>query len=442
MALKTTADGRNASSQFSRILLSISICLVFMSIGLAQDSRKIARIEAEGLQTLTSNTVIATSGLKTGEVFSLAAVDAAAQRLIDSGLFKKVGYRTSTVGGAVTIVFQLEEVKGNRSPVVFDNFIWFSDEELATAVKSVVPTFDGSAPDTGDTTLAIKKALQDLLLARKLPGTVEYMLTETAHQFSVAGVPMKICSLHFPGSRVVSEQKLIETTRASMDGDYSRESARTFPKYGLFPLYRELGHLRASFGAPVAKPDTSGGCEGGVDLTIPVTEGSEYSWARAEWSGNQVLTATELDGALGMKTGEVANGLKFDKRLREVDKAYGKHGHIMVSLRPEPEFDDASQKVTYRIAITEGPQFRMGAIEFRGVSAEDRAALKKKWKLQSGAIYDQSYNDRFFKTDAAQLLSRISTEWQAIHKKLPVIRTMERPVRESLTVNVTIEIKN
>ena len=130
---------------------------------LAQSVRKIVRIETEGLQTLTAENVIASSDLKVGDPFSVDAVDAAAQRLIDSGLFKNVGYRTRTTGAAVTITFQLEELKGNRSPVVFDNFIWFSDEELADAIRREVPSFNGSAPDTGNTTELIKQALQNFL---------------------------------------------------------------------------------------------------------------------------------------------------------------------------------------------------------------------------------------------------------------------------------------
>jgi len=95
---------------------------------LAQAPRKISAIETEGLQALTNETVIATTGLKVGEIFSVEATDAAAERLVSSGLFKKVAYRTRSAGGNVTITFQLEEVKGQSSPVVFDNFIWFTDE--------------------------------------------------------------------------------------------------------------------------------------------------------------------------------------------------------------------------------------------------------------------------------------------------------------------------
>jgi len=424
-----------------RILSTICVVVLAAMTIFAQAGQKIAKIEMEGLQALTAETVIATSGLKVGERFSVDATDEAAQRLLSSGLFKKVGYRTRNAGGNVTITFQLEEVKGQSSPVVFDNFIWFSDEELAAAIKREVPSFNGSAPDIGNTNEAIKKALQNLLTERKLPGQVEYNPTEHEHLFRVEGAPMKICTLHFPGAQTVPEEKLIEATRSAVDPEYSRQSAKTFPKYSLYPIYRELGHLRATFGAPIAKPETKPGCEG-VDLTIPVNEGARYSWAKAEWSGNQVLSSKELDDALGMKAGEVANGKKFDTGLKEVQKAYGKSGHIQTLMKPMPEFDDAATNVTFKIAVNEGPQYRMGTVEFKGFSAEDAATLGKKWALKSGEVYDQTYVSQFLRSDAGETIWRITKDRQTRGKPTLNLGTQEVPNRETLTVNLVIELKD
>ena len=424
-----------------KILSTIFLIILLTIAVFAQSGQKIAVIEAQGLQTLTSEEVIATSGLKVGDTFSVEATDAAAERLLKSGLFKRVGYRTRNVGANVTITFQLEELKGQLAPVVYDNFIWFSDDELAAAIKREVPSFNGSVPDIGNSHEAIKKALQNLLVERKLPGQVEYNLTEREHLFRVEGVPMKICPLHFPGAKNVSEEKLAETMRSLTDPDYSRQSVKTFPRYGLYPLYRELGHLRASFGAPVAKPATTAGCEG-VDLTIPVNEGAVYSWVKAEWSGNQMLTAKQLDDALGMKPGEVANGKKFDKGVSEAEKSYGKHGYIQARLKSTPEYDDAAAKVTFKIAVDEGPQYRMGTIEFKGFSTDDAGTLSKKWGLKGGEVYDQSYLNRFFREDAREVMGRIMMQRQSQGKPLPNLGTQEKPDRQTLVVNLTIEMKD
>ena len=93
----------------------------------AQDGRTIAQIEFAGLQQITIEQALATSGLKAGQPFKVEEVDAAAQRLLDSGIFKEIGYRTRTVGNKVTITFQVQEATGGDSPVIFDNFVQKSD---------------------------------------------------------------------------------------------------------------------------------------------------------------------------------------------------------------------------------------------------------------------------------------------------------------------------
>ena len=49
----------------------------------AQDGRTIAQIEFAGLQQITIEQALATSGLKAGQPFKVEEVDAAAQRLLD-----------------------------------------------------------------------------------------------------------------------------------------------------------------------------------------------------------------------------------------------------------------------------------------------------------------------------------------------------------------------
>jgi outer membrane translocation and assembly module TamA len=143
-----------------------------------------------------------------------------------------------------------------------------------------------------------------------------------------------------------------------------------------------------------------------------------------------------------MKAGEVANGKKFDKGLHEVQDAYANHGHIAVRMDPIPEFDDAGKNVTFKIAVNEGPQYHMGAVEFKGFSADDAFILNKRWKLKSGDVYDRSYVSRFFRDEAREIMTRISQQRQSQGKPLPMPSSWENPDRQALIVNLTIELKN
>jgi outer membrane protein assembly factor BamA len=159
----------------NHLLILGFVFAVAATFTVAQDKRVIGRIEFEELKQIAAEEALATSGLKPDQPFKVEEVDAAAQRLLDSGIFKQLSYRTRTVGNKVTITFQVQEARGGDLPVVFDNFIWFSEEQLLDAVRKEVPTFTGRAPNVGKMPEAITRALQQLLTENKLPGAVEYL---------------------------------------------------------------------------------------------------------------------------------------------------------------------------------------------------------------------------------------------------------------------------
>jgi outer membrane protein insertion porin family len=431
-------------------LFSFFVIIIAFADALAQQpSRKIGKIEIDGLVKLSADEVVAISGLKTGELFAVESLDAAGQKLFDSGLFAKVSYRTTTKGDQVAIVFQVEETKGGASQVVFDNFVWFTNDDLVAAIRRAVPSFNGIAPDSGNMTETIRVALQNLLKEHHIDGVVEYAPWQSRftgskqeHLFSVAGVPIPICRLHFPGAKNIPEERLLRSSRQLIEADYSQKAAIAFSYFTLLPIYREAGQLRATFADPLPKYADGADCKGGVELTLPVEEGPIFLWNKAEWTGNESLAPQELDTALGMKNGELANGVKIDKGLNEVSRKYSHTGRLDVSFGMQPEFDDKASQVTFKIAVNEGPQYRMGTLTFKGLTDDDAKSLQERWKLKSGDVFDGGYFERFLKSDARDEIQRISSERQAARKS-PVGTSVEvTPNRKTLTADVTIEFKN
>jgi outer membrane protein assembly factor BamA len=274
----------------------------------------LGKVEVVGLERLTQEQVLTASGLVLGQAIDIPAADEAADRLMSSGLFKKLSYRFRSTGNQVTVTFQVEEAK-ETFPVVFDNFVWFSNQELLEAIRREVPSFDGTAPQTGEMPERIKKALQGLLNERKIEGHVEYLLAadlagkNIEHLFSVKGIKIPICSLLVPGARDVKESELVGNAGPLFAQDYSVKDVQAFAVVNLIPLYRQRGHLRANFLDPIVKPQNDANCHNGVSVSLPVDEGYAYTWDKAEWSGNSTLPAESLSAALGMKTGERADGL-------------------------------------------------------------------------------------------------------------------------------------
>jgi outer membrane protein assembly factor BamA len=416
---------------------------------IAAQKLKIDKVEFEGLNRLASSELLTSTSLKPGDVFDVAAVDTAAQQLIDSGFFKKVAYRTRANKDLVTITFIVEEAIVDRSRVVFDNFIWFTDTELLVAIQRDLPTFTGTAPSTGDTIEKIIKSLQRFLHENKIEATVTHMASQDKlgsssqeHVFSVNGIPMPICSIHFPGFSNVAETKLLERAQALRGSEYSSKFVSLFAERNLIPIYRELGQLKATFAPPAAKPEETATCKNGVEVTIPVDEGAIYNFEKAEWMGNKSLTPEELGSVLGVSSGTLANGLKLDKAPELIRKAYGRRGFLTVSLKSTPEFNDEARTVRYKFQINEGPQFRMGSLTTKGFTESEVKQFNQKWELKTGAVFDEGYSEDFSNKHMGEILRNTFLDRRGQGKPAPSIKWGVKPNRETLTVDVNVELTN
>src|SRR5262249_39946110 len=203
------------------------------SSAFAQERLTLDRIEFVGQKRLTVSQLTSLSELKIGQVVDRDIFDAAAGKLMQSGLLRRLSYRVRSAKGRATITFELEEAAANL-PVAFENFVWFTDDELQSALRSAVPFFNGTAPAAGETLDKFTAALQQLLDQIKIAGRVEALpsLTGEKYQivFTVKGAKVPVCSLHFPGAKAISEADLIRASQPILKAEYSQKDVAAFPQ--------------------------------------------------------------------------------------------------------------------------------------------------------------------------------------------------------------------
>jgi outer membrane protein assembly factor BamA len=445
-------DGR---SRFALSVVFLITLLMFAPCAFSQQQPaaktiRLSSIEVSGLQRITKEQAIAASGLQLGQQIDVAMLDAAAQKLVNSGLFANISYRLRGTADKAIVTFEVEEPKGRGLPVVFDNFVWFTEGEIIDAVRRELPSFDGTALESSTVLGSITRALEQLLKERKVQGQVEYTPSadlsggNAKHVFSVKGANTKICAVRFPGTAKVQESELVQHSKPLMGGEYSQEFVSAFAVANLIPVYRERGHLLAIFSQPSAKigMEASEGCKDEVVVTLPVSEGIAYNWDKAEWSGNDSYTIQELESALAMKAGELANGLKIDAGIRAVEKIYGRKGFLRARTKTEPTFDDVNKRVAYRVSINEGPQFRMGTLKIAGINEDVILNLRHRWTLREGDLYDNSYIEEFLKKDAREVLDSALREGKIPPGSRLKMNSSVNLNGQALTVDVEINFKN
>ena len=409
----------------------------------APQTIKLERIEFKGLERVKEAEAVEKSGLRAGQVVDIDAVEAAAGRLLESGLFANLGYKLKGSTDKAVLTFEVVESRPT-TPVRFDNFVWFTDEELTAAVRRKVPAFDGTAPESGGVTEQIKAALEELLRERGVQGAVEYTLStdpsgrKVEHLFGVKGGLLRVCKLSFTGARAVPEETLVTKSGGIFDNDFSRAYTAGFVESNLLPLYHERGYLRAAFGPPKATPAASPECKG-VALSMDVDEGSVYVWDKAAWEGAAAFTEQELNAALGMRSREVANAVKIAKALAQVRRAYGRRGYLAVRVRPEAEFDDSARTVSYRFRIEEGAQYRMGDLAITGLDEAVTNNIRGRWRLLHREVFDEGYVDEFVRKSVPEF----QREAARAGNPLPALKVESRvtPDNERHIVNVALNFK-
>lgn len=416
------------------VLVLLTAVVTATAVGEQQRTLKLGSVDVVGAKRYTAADVAKLAGLTAGQPITPEGLTQAAERLGQSGLFKTLAFKYVTKGDLMSVTFEFEEADWTL-PVRFDNFVWFTDEEVRNAVHEGLPTFDGVVPAAEGVPDLISEALQSLLKRRALTGRIHFTPQADlkgnvlGYVFSVRDPAPKVCAVRIEGAAAIATDQL--TAAVPLVGkDYSRVYTDNSAKGTLRDLYRQQGYWAADFAPATGVWDI--GC-GGVIVTLRVTEGIAYAWERAEWTGNAALTSAELSGLLDLKGGDIASLRRIEDGLRAVRRAYGKRGYIIATTSHAPRLDSTARSAIFDVRVAEGPQFRFGNVEFVGFSDSDAAALRKRWQLASGAVFDDSYPATFFGENIQPALQRTGGARQ--------VETQLRPDATTRVVDVRYVLK-
>jgi len=406
-------------------------------------SSTIASIKITGARKFPADQIIAASGLKTGDVVTAAQIQDATNRLSALGIFSAVNFRYTSKGDAINLEFQVQEAP--TYPISFDNFIWFTSAEIGDAIRNRVGLFTGEAPGDGTIIDEMSAVIENLLASKNIKGNVTHQLVAAAVsdamevQFRIDGLPLRVQSLQFEDPIATNSERLKDRVPDIKGQPYSLFAVEVFDNEQVRPLYAAKGFLRARIGPPQTRPipDINDPKETAVEVTIPINPGPVYSWKGVAWQGNTAVQSSNLDGAVDLKTGDVADGMKIEALWRKIESYYGQHGYLDMKLTAEPQFDDTAHQISYRATISEGQQYRMGDMIVTGLSVEAEKRLRQAWQIAPGQIFDNGYYEIHVK-----MLSKPNRD---IFGELPVhyneFGHLLRPDTSRHTVDVLLDFK-
>jgi outer membrane protein insertion porin family len=406
-------------------------------------SSTIASIKVTGAQKFPADQVIAASGLKSGDVVTADQIQDATNRLAALGIFSAVNFRYTSKGDAINLEFQVQEAP--TYPIVFDNFPWFTSAQIGEAIRNQVGLFTGEAPGDGTMIDEMTAVIENLLASQKIKGSVTHQLLTAAAgdgmvtQFRVDGVQLRVQSVQFGDSIATDSERLKDRVSDIKGQTYSLFAVEIFENEHVRPLYASKGFLRAQIGPPQTHliPDMNDPKQSAVELSIPINPGPVYTWKGVSWQGNMAVQSPSLDAVVELKPGDVADGMKIEALWQKIESYYGQHGYLDMKLNAGPQFDDTAHQISYRVSISEGPQYRMGDMVITGLSVDAERRLRQAWQIAPGQIFDDGYYELHVK-----MLSKPSRD---IFGDLPVhyneFGHLLRPDASRHTVDVLLDFK-
>ena len=405
---------------------------------------KLIAIKVTGTERYTEKEILPASGLQLGQNAGEGDFKEAARRLGDTGLFNDVVYSFSYSDAGTKLELQLTDIeKSKLIPAVFENFVWFTDEELLGELHQRVPLFKGLVPPAGTFPDRISEALQELLLEKQLPGHVDYLRQGKAEggdltgiAYRVTDVEIRIRGFEFPGASPEQVALLTTAARKLVGAAYARSSLAVVAPIDLLPVYLQRGYLKAEFGASsarVVKPSSGeqDPSEVQVDAIVPVTPGKVYATSDVVWKGNSVVKTEQLQGLIHLPAGQPANAVRLMSDLESVDKLYRSRGYMAAQVKPAATIDDEKSTVHYDLDVVEGDQYKMGELEIVGLDTGAKAHLEDAWTLHAGEPYNADYVKKFL--EATDRLLPAGVAWSvSVHEAVDA---------KDKTVDVTVRFQ-
>lgn len=184
------------------------------------------------------------------------------------------------------------------------------------------------------------------------------------------GSKVKVHNIAFEGNSKLSDKKLRKAMKNTKEKAFPnplrifKSSKFVEEKYkedlaSVVDKYKEKGYRDARVLADTVTYDAKRNM---VDITINVEEGRKYYFGDIKYLGNTVYTNQQLNYILGIKKGEVYNGVLLQKRIADPTKPdgedltnlYQNNGYLFSNINAV-EVRTENDTIDFEIRIVEGP---------------------------------------------------------------------------------------
>src|SRR5205807_5097312 len=179
-------------------------------------------------------------------------------------------------------------------------------------------------------------AVKELLHSRGVPGSLEHTVIANPNgegnlqEFHVEGSALQIAKLEFSDPALLNSKAVQQHLSEIIGKPYSLLTIELFLSEAVRPIYLQQGYLRVKLGPPEVRlaGDPNQKLPSQIPVYVPVAPGDVYRCKEVRGSGNTRVSEFTLGGRLGLKRGEVADGMQVAGGWDRAREEYAHRGYL------------------------------------------------------------------------------------------------------------------
>ncbi len=367
----------------------------------------LADVDVSGKIQYSKQTVVTFTGLEKGQKIMVPGEDisTAIKKLWKLGLFNDVAFYINKVeGDSIYLDLHLNELpklsdvkiqgvkKGKAEELIKDTDLKkgkIVNENLLTTTKNYIE--NKYKKDGFYNTKVHINTIQDTIDSQvKMVVNID------------KGDKVKVKSITFNGNNEISDKKLrraFKNTKQKNPIRIFKRSKYIKEKYkedlvSVIDKYKENGFRDARV---ISDSVTYNKDKNMISIKVNLEEGKKYYFGNIRYIGNTVYTENQLNRILGIKKGDVYNGVLLQKRITDQSKPdgedltnlYQNNGYLFSSINPV-EVKTYNDTIDFEIRITEGPIAYFNKITVVGNDKTNDHVIYRELRTKPGEKYNKA----------------------------------------------------
>ena len=365
-------------------------------------------LTVSGIKTFNEQTVISYSGLRKGQKIKVPGeeISSVINKLWGLELFSDINvFVTNVENNKISLDIEIEELptltdvkinglkKGNTETLI-------KDTEL-TKGKKLSESFLTNTKNY----ITNKYKKEGFLDTKVNLNTIKDTVGANSYKMIVnidKGQRIKIKEIDFNGNEVFKESKLrskLKNTKIKNPVRFWKRSKYINNDFnddlnGLIEFYKENGFRDARIikDTLLRNDKTSNS----IALKIDIEEGKKYYFGDIDFIGNTVYSNNSLQQILGLKKGDVYNGVLLKKRIADTSKPdgnditnlYQNNGYLFSNINAV-EVSAVKDTIDFEIRITEGKLANFNKIVVEGNTKTNDHVIYRELRTKPGELYSK-----------------------------------------------------